>query len=370
LTQGKFVALVKEAKTTNAVIPATAFPEAVIFGGSEIMQGIQKKVRKLAGTTVPVLIEGESGTGKEVLARYIHSVSPVQQGPFVKVSCAAIPDALTESELFGYQKGAFTGANDSKPGRIELANQGTLYLDEIAELDPTRQAKLLQVLQDGRFCRIGDQEETCVDARVICATNRNLEKEISSGGFRQDLYYRINVFHLSLPPLRDRLQDVPAIAEFILSQLIRRFNRPCPPIPQEAVRWMQTYRWPGNIRELENWIIRYVLLGSVEVRTANEPVRRTFEIPFEVGPDGSIPLKRITKRAILEAERAVILKTLEMHHWNRRRTAETLNVSYRSLIYKIRQAGLPRKRPAKQGPSSAKQRETNTSPTMPPESGS
>lgn len=323
------------------------------------MQGIRRKVAKLAGTAVPVLIEGESGTGKEVMARYIHGTSPVRHGPFVKVSCAAIPDALTESELFGYQKGAFTGANDSKPGRIELANQGTLYLDEITELDPTRQAKLLQVLQDGRFCRIGDQEETHVDARVICATNRSLEKEISSGNFRQDLYYRINVFQLLLPPLRDRRQDIPSIAEFILSQSIRKFDRPCPPIPQEAMRWMQTYEWPGNIRELENWIIRYVLLGSLEARLAEEPVGCTFQVPFEVQPDGSIPLKRITKQAILEAERAVILKTLEMHHWNRRRAAETLNVSYRSLIYKIRQAGLPRKRSAKRGPDQADPRESS-----------
>jgi two-component system, NtrC family, response regulator AtoC len=357
------VALVKEAKTANTSLPAATFPEEVIFGRSETMRGIRRKVAKLAGTTVPVLIEGESGTGKEVLARYIHSTSAVRQGPFVKVSCAAIPGALTESELFGYRKGAFTGANESKPGRIELANQGTLYLDEIAELDPTRQAKLLQVLQDGRFCRIGDQEDTCVDTRVICATNRNLEKEISSGGFRQDLYYRINVFHLFLPPLRDRLQDIPAIAEFILSQSMRRFDRPAPPIPLEAIRWMQTYQWPGNVRELENWIIRYVLLGSVDMRTTNEPARRLFEVPFEVGPDGSIPLKRITKRAILEAERAVILKTLEMHHWNRRRAAETLNVSYRSLIYKIRQAGLPRKRPAKRNAVSTT---PNSVPNIPP----
>lgn len=341
------MALSKESKDASAVLPTPTFPEEAVFGCSTAMQTIRKKVSKLAGTAVPVLIEGESGTGKEVLARHIHDRSPFREGPFVKVSCAAIPDSLTESELFGFQKGAFTGAHDSKPGRIESAHQGTLYLDEIAELDPARQAKLLQVLQDGRFCRIGDHEETRVETRAICATNRNLEKEISGGRFRQDLYYRINVFHIFLPPLRERREDIPGIAQFLLSECIRRFGRPRPPLSQDAVRWMQMHPWPGNIRELENWITRYVLLGVAETRVTREPLKRTFEVPIEVEADGSIPLKRITKQAILEAERALILKTLEMHHWNRRRAAETLKVSYRALIYKIRQAGLPAKRPGK-----------------------
>jgi len=173
---------------------AGPIPEDIVFGTSLVMQAIRRKVGKLAQTVVPVLIQGESGTGKEILARYIHVNSPYREGPFIKVSCAAIPNELTESELFGYSKGAFTGATDSKPGRVEMAHLGSLYLDEIAELDPARQAKLLQVLQDGRFYRIGDQEETRIDTRVICATNRNLEKEIIAGTFRQDLFYRINVF--------------------------------------------------------------------------------------------------------------------------------------------------------------------------------
>jgi two-component system, NtrC family, response regulator AtoC len=326
-------------------------PAEVIFGTSEMMQHLRHKVLKVSGTTVPVLIEGDSGTGKEVLARYIHANSPIRHGPFVKVSCAAIPNTLTESELFGYEKGAFTGANATKPGRIELANGGTLYLDEIAELDPTRQATLLQVLQDGRFSRIGDQEDKVVDARVICATNRRLEKEIATGGFRQDLFYRINVFHLHMPPLRERSHDVPMIADYLLVDSIRRFGRPQAPLTNEIHAWMRNYSWPGNIRELESWIVRYVLLGVPEMHAIQSDSRRLINMAIHSQADGSIPLKSITKKAILEAERAVILRTLETHHWNRRRTAQALKVSYRALIYKIRQAGLPARRPAKKAES-------------------
>jgi two-component system, NtrC family, response regulator AtoC len=321
---------------------AEAIPEGIVFGSSEVMQAIRRKVGKLAQTVVPVLIQGESGTGKEILARYIHVNSPYREGPFIKVSCAAIPSELTESELFGYSKGAFTGANDSKPGRVEMAHLGSLYLDEIAELDPTRQAKLLQVLQDGRFYRIGDQEETRIDTRVICATNRNLEKEIIAGTFRQDLFYRINVFHIIMPPLRQRREDIPAMAQHLVTMCARRFDRPRPPLPGETIRWMQSYDWPGNIRELENWVVRYVLMGAPELRAAFDGKEPLPGMPS--GDKANVPLKEITRNVIMEAERALILKTLEMHHWNRRRTAETLKVSYRALIYKIRQVGLPSKR--------------------------
>ena len=332
-------------KRNPALRSGSSYPREVVFGRTEALQAIASKVAKLSATNVPVLIEGESGTGKEVLARYIHCLSPLRNGPFVKVSCAAIPESLTESELFGYQKGAFTGANDSKPGKVELAHQGTLYLDEIAELDSPRQAKLLQVLQDGRFSRIGDQEETKVDARVICATNRDLEKEISAGSFRQDLYYRVNVFHIVLPPLRARLQDIPTIAQFLVGECSARFNRPAESLPNDVLRWMQSYNWPGNIRELENWIIRYVLLGVDEMRAKHALAHQQFGVARIA--DAGIPLKQITKQAIQEAERALILKTLEANHWNRRRTAEALQVSYRALIYKIRQSGIPSRRPAR-----------------------
>jgi two-component system response regulator AtoC len=337
-------------KSDKLVVPEQVpgpIPEEIVFGSSEVMQAIRRKVGKLAQTVVPVLIQGESGSGKEILARYIHLNSPYREGPFIKVSCAAIPSDLTESELFGYSKGAFTGANDAKPGRVEMAHLGSLYLDEIAELDPTRQAKLLQVLQDGRFYRIGDQEETRIDTRVICATNRNLEKEITAGTFRQDLFYRINVFHIFMPPLRQRREDIPAMAQHLVTMCARRFDRPRPSLSGETLRWMQNHDWPGNIRELENWVIRYVLMGAPELRAAFDNREPIPGLPTGDGSKPVLPLKEITKNVIMAAERALILKTLEHHHWNRRRTAETLKVSYRALIYKIRQVGLPSKRLAK-----------------------
>jgi two-component system, NtrC family, response regulator AtoC len=321
-------------------------PEEIIFGISEVMQVLRRKIDKLAGTNVPVLLEGASGAGKEVIARYIHQNSPVHDGAFVKVSCAAIPGELTESELFGYHKGAFTGASNSKPGRIELAHQGTLYLDEIAELDPTRQAKLLQVLQDGRFCRLGDEEETKVDARVICATNRSLHAEILSGTFRQDLFYRINVFHICLPTLRERREDIPQIARFLLATTMLRFNQSRPALSDKVLQWMKSYSWPGNIRELENWVTRYVLLGAVDMPEVQDRPDRKNNVVELTENHATIPLKRITKDAMLEAERVLILKTLEDHRWNRRRAAEALKLSYRALIYKIRQAGLSTRRVA------------------------
>src|SRR5437867_8018958 len=179
-------------------------PDAVVFGRSEGMQELRQRLDKVAGANVPVLIQGESGTGKDVVARMIHLLSPWKSGPFVKVNCPAIPGTLLESELFGYEKGAFTGAFGMKPGRVELAHRGTLFLDEISELDLGLQSKLLQLLQDGQFCRIGAQEDKKVEVRVVCATNRHLEQEIESGTFRQDLVYRINVVNLHLPPLRER----------------------------------------------------------------------------------------------------------------------------------------------------------------------
>jgi two-component system response regulator AtoC len=319
-------------------------PEQAVFGCSEAMRAVRQKVEKVSGTNVPILIHGESGTGKEVLARLIHRMSTCGAGPFVKVNCAAIPGTLLESELFGYQKGAFTGAYSSKPGRVELAHRGTLFLDEIAELDPSLQAKLLQLLQDGQFCRIGDQEDKHVEARVICATNRQLEKEIADGTFRQDLFYRINVISVQMPPLRERREDIPVLVNHFLEYFNERFQRHAPPFSREAVQLFQNRDWPGNIRELENSVARYVILGSEEAFCSELRDKRALPVNYEVGEDGSIPLKRIAKEAIREMERGLILRVLQANHWNRRKTAETLKISYRALLYKIRQAGLPPKR--------------------------
>jgi len=341
---GKFGELRPAAEARPLDLPV----EEVIFGRSSAMAAVRQRVSKVAGATVPVLIEGESGTGKEILAKFIHNCSLLQTGPFVKVSCAAIPGSLLESELFGYQKGAFSGAYASKPGRVEMAHRGTLFLDEVAELDSSLQAKLLQVLQDGQFCRIGGQDDRKIEARVICATNRNIEQEIAAGRFRQDLFYRINVIHVSMPRLRERREDIPVLVEYLLGEYNRRFVRSAGAPAQATMRLLEEYDWPGNIRELENWIARYVLLGVEEAPTTTPVERNSFHLPLEVSPDGSIPLKRLTKEAALEVERALILKVLQANRWNRRRTAEVLKISYRALIYKIRQAGLPSKGGRKQ----------------------
>jgi len=322
--------------TPNGDLP----PETVIFGQSAAMVALRQKVEKVAATDVPVLIQRDSGTGKEVLARHIHARSLWSSGPFVKVNCAAIPGTLLESELFGYQKGAFTGAYVSKPGRVEMANRGTLFLDEIAELDSTLQAKLLQVLQDGQFCRIGDSEEKRVEARVICATNRHLEQAIASGNFRPDLFYRINVINLHMPRLRERREDISLLAEYFLDHFQQRFQRNAPPFSRDVLQLFQNRDWPGNIRELENRVARYVILGSEEAFGNETFERRATPVSIEVGEDGTIPLKRLAKQAIREMERHLILKVLQANHWNRRRAAEVLRISYRALIYKIREAGL------------------------------
>src|ERR1700685_2913013 len=227
-------------------------PDHIYFGPSEAMQAVRQRVERAAALNVPILLLGESGTGKEVLARFIHNQSPWRSGPFVKVNCPAIPGALLESELFGFQKGAFTGANAAKPGRMEMAQGGTLFMDEIAELDSSLQAKLLHVLQDGHFTRIGDHEEKRMDARVICATNRNLAREIESGGFRSDLFYRINVISITLPSLRERRDDIPYLIEYLRQQFNKRFKREAAPPSRETVQILQQRDWPGNVRELEN----------------------------------------------------------------------------------------------------------------------
>lgn len=305
------------------------------------MRLVRQKVQKLAATNVPVLIQGESGTGKEVLAKLIHHLSPWQEGPFVKVNCPAIPGTLLESELFGYEKGAFTGAYGTKPGRVEMANRGTLFLDEISELEMALQAKLLQLLQDGQFCRIGAQEDRRVEVRMLCATNRLLEQEIETGGFRQDLYYRINVLNLSVPPLRERREDIPTLVSHFLKFYSQSFNLHASPMSSHVTQLLIRYDWPGNIRELENIIKRYVILGSEEAITGD----LTSQSPMTLSPkmlDGdSVSLKDITRQAVQELERKIILQVLQANHWNRKQAARKLKISYRALLYKIRQAGLP-----------------------------
>jgi two-component system response regulator AtoC len=319
-------------------------PDQIIFGHSDVMQAVRSRLGKVAAANVPVLITGESGTGKDIIARLIHALSPWKVGPYVKVNCPAIPGTLLESELFGYEKGAFTGAFGMKPGRVEMAHRGTLFLDEISELDPSLQSKLLQLLQDGQFCRIGAQEDKKVEVRVVCATNRNLEAEIEGGTFRQDLYYRINVVNIRMPALRERRGDIEDLCNYFLEYYNRKFNCKARPLSQEVLAVLQKYHWPGNIRELENLIKRYVILGHEEVIT-NDLVSREpdfFNPDFSL--DGPISLKKLTRQCVRELERKVILKVLQQHHWNRKQAAKTLGISYRALLYKIRDAGLPSNR--------------------------
>jgi two-component system response regulator AtoC len=323
--------------------------EEIIFGRSMAMISIRQKVQKVLGTDVPILIQGENGTGKGLLAHYIHSRSPMSSGAFVKVNCAAIPGALLESELFGYEKGSFTDAHTSKPGYVEMAHRGTLFLDEIADLDLGLQAKVLQLLQDGHFSRIGDKQERRAETRIICATNRDLGAEIEAGRFRNDLFYRINVISINLPSLRDRHEDVALLAEYFLRQLNARFERDTPPFSQESLDNLSSREWRGNIRELENVVARYAILGSLDTAEPEMPPRPPRTAAYRVGVDGTIPLKRIAKQAIREMEGNLILNALRENKWNRRKAAQALNISYRALIYKIREAGLSPKS-ARKGP--------------------
>jgi two-component system, NtrC family, response regulator AtoC len=328
----------------SSPVPKALPADQWVFGLSSAMQSVRERVEKVAGTDIPILIEGPGGTGKEVLARWIHERSPWRAGQFVKCNCAAIPGPLLESELFGYEKGAFTGAYRSKPGQVEMANSGTLFLDEVAELDLSLQAKLLNLMQDGRFSRIGDLEERHLKARMIFSANRDLSREAAAGRFRADLFYRINVIRIEMPPLKHRREDIPLLVEHFLSSFSQQFERNVPPISRETMRYLQERDWVGNIRELENCVARYVVLGSEEVLWV-PPLEQPRGFAAEKkSTDGRVSLKHSAKRAVREMERTVILRVLQENRWNRRRTAQALNISYRALLYKIREARLLQKR--------------------------
>ncbi|HEV2386263.1 MAG TPA: sigma-54 dependent transcriptional regulator [Candidatus Acidoferrales bacterium] len=333
-------------------------PEELIFGASRAMQAVRREVEHAAMANVPVLIDGQSGTGKEVVAKLIHRHSPGGQRAFVKVNCPAIPGTLLESELFGYEKGAFTGAYAVKPGRVEAAEGGTLFLDEIAELEPAIQAKLLQLLQDGRFCRIGGRHERQVELRVACATNHDLADDVRAGVFRRDLFYRINVLAIHLPPLAERREDIPALARFLAEKYSAKYGRPAPAIGKRILRMLEARPWPGNIRELENVMKRYVILGSDE---AFDNGGGNGHGNGSGNGDGGGPkpgaageragsLKTIVRQAVRDLERDLILHALETNRWNRRVTARGLGISYAALLYKMREAGVPPMR----GPRAAK----------------
>jgi len=321
-------------------------PDHILFGKSAGMSEVRAQANRISRTNVPVLLCGEGGTGKEALARWIHAHSEHSGGEFVKVNCAAIPGTLLESELFGFERGAFTGANISKPGRVELANRGTLFLDEIADLDQNLQSKLLHFLQDGTFCRIGDQIERKIDARVLCATNKDLQAETEAGRFRPDLFYRIHVFRLTLPSLRNRSEDIPDLAEYFRQSFQKQFGTAREALAPEILEYLRSLPWAGNIRELSNVVARYVLIGP-DAMIDSESAPRKSRPKLVIHTTGSkVTLKRMAKEAIRELERNVILETLRANQWNRRRTAQELKISYRALIYKIQEAGIASRRSA------------------------
>jgi two-component system response regulator AtoC len=306
-------------------------PEDVIFGTTRRMAAVRQQVESAASADIPVFIGGESGTGKELIAKLVHSRSPWHKGTFVKVSCPAIPETLLESELFGYERGAFTGAYAAKPGRVETAEGGTLFLDEIGELGPAMQAKLLQLLQDGHFCRIGARRDRRVTVRVLCATNRRLAREVHRGAFRADLFYRINVLAISLPTLAERREDIPLLIDYLVNKYSAQYDKV----------------WPGNIRQLENLVKRFVIVGREESLAEDDAIWGAEGNPSNGVEAKSSVVERAAdsqtglKETLRQLEREVILRALNANSWNRRLAARALQISYTTLLYKMRGAGIP-----------------------------
>jgi two-component system, NtrC family, response regulator AtoC len=347
-----------------------------LLGRNEKMREVHDLIARVADTDVTVLIRGESGTGKELVARAIHHASPRRDKTFVKVNCAALPSELLESELFGFERGAFTGALQHKPGKFEFANHGTMFLDEISEMQPPLQSKLLQVLQDGEFARLGSRNDVRVDVRILAATNRDLELAVADGQFREDLFFRLNVVCITLPPLRQRRDEIPELTRIFLRHYGEHYNKPPQPLASDTLRLFAEYDWPGNVRELENLIKRTVILGTDEsirreladaiaVRTqrsgpipalqakeAAMPAPSGAPVPAAaaaattpVAPDSCAAapvgsLKDIARQAARLAEKDLIYRTLQQTRWNRREAAEILGISYKALLYKIKEAEL------------------------------
>jgi two-component system response regulator AtoC len=353
------------------------------WGDSPAMRHVALIIEQVADSDVTVLIRGESGVGKELVARAIHQRSTRKQRPFVKVNCAALPAELLESELFGHEKGAFTGAATTRIGKFEQAHSGTIFLDEIGEMKPPLQAKLLHVLQDAEFTKLGSNKKINVDVRVVAATNRDLEQMMLRGDFREDLYYRLKVIEALVPPLRERRDEIGSLTDFFIVKYSHRYNRPVRPLSDELRQKFLDYDWPGNVRELENMIKRFVILQDEQlvIRELNKPrlvpnpagvtahphseYSPAYHAPpaavappppaapeedeaeeevAEVAPPGQDGrrLSEVAREAALAAERAVISDTLRQVHWNRRKAAVLLGVSYKTLLNKIKETGIER----------------------------
>jgi two-component system response regulator AtoC len=333
--------LSREAATRRAQLQSQS-NDTMIFGHSERMAAVQHLIERVADTDATVLIRGEKGTGKELVARALCGASPRRDKPFIKVNCSALPGELLEPELFGFDHGALTGAIQHRPGKFEFANHGTMFLDEIGDVSMPLQAKLLQVLQDGEFSRLGARHDVKVDVRVVAATNRDLEQAVAEGRFREDLFLRLNVVCINMPPLRERREELPTLCDFLMTKYSMLYNKPYVELSPDTMRLFMEYDWPGNIRELENLIMRTVVLGT------EAPIRKNMtdgrltptEIVAAATEAGNYSLKDISRTAAREAERDLILKMLQQTHWNRKETAEILNISYKALLYKIKENGL------------------------------
>jgi two-component system, NtrC family, response regulator AtoC len=347
---------------------------AMLFGTSPKMEEVKMTIEQVADTNATVLVRGESGTGKEVVARMIYGQSARHDRPFVKVNCAAIPHDLLESELFGYEAGAFTGANRQKLGKFDQANQGTIFLDEVSEMHPALQAKLLHVLQDGEFARLGGKRDIAVDVRVLASTNKPLERAVEEGLFREDLFYRLNVVSIHIPPLRERREEIPVFLDYFQRKYSEFYGKTPPPFSDYAVSRMMEYNWPGNIRELENLVKRYVIVGNEpqiirelstpkpiissvsglspvwgirESRQETASVRESQpnSVPPAASDNGAAhsenqlempSLLEIGRRAAMQAEREAIERVLAQTRWNRRQAAKILRVSYKALLNKLK----------------------------------
>jgi len=326
----------------------------VLIGYSEVIRSIKQKIQKVAGKDITVLITGETGTGKELIARSLHYHSARGQGPLVKITCGALPDELLESEIFGFQKGAFTGAHKNKPGRLELAHNGTLFIDEIGDLSLSLQAKFLQVLEDKAFARLGGIYDKFVDTRVVAATNSDLQKKVRDGLFRKDLFYRLNVIHIQAPPLRARKSDIPILVHYFVDKYCLELKKDVLEIPAKILKHLQSYQWPGNVRELENVVRRAVALRdwgfvfkelSLEALPGGAGRASSEQLGVFAGwsdekiesmiKENRFSLKKITKTCVSEAERQAIVDVLAETQWNRKKAAEMLGVSYKTLLGRI-----------------------------------
>jgi two-component system response regulator AtoC len=318
--------------------------DVFFIAASPAMRKIRSQAALVANVDIPVLLLGESGTGKEVLARLIHKLSPRAHRTFLKVNCAAVPADLLESELFGYEPGAFTGATHAKPGKFEICNKGTILLDEIGEMPPLLQAKLLHVLQDQQFSRLGSRSVIKVDVRILAATNINIPEALATKRLREDLYYRLNAFTLHLPPLRDRKEEVPILLKHSMTRMAERYARAPLPLTPALLKACHDHSWPGNLRELNNFLKRYLILGDENLAVSELQ-------PKGDGPGGTRSdsgtrndsgggLKSLARSAKDEAEAEAITQALDQTNWNRKQAAAILQISYKALLYKIRQYGI------------------------------